>query len=49
VIPEIADYEVRRELIRIQSITSVEQLDRLNRLVVYLPLTTEMMLRAAEL
>ena len=49
VIPEIADYEVRRELIRIQSITIVEQLNRLSRLVVHLPLTTEMMLRAAEL
>lgn len=49
VLPEIVDYEVRRELIRIQSATSLEQLDRLKRSVVYVPLTTEMVLRAAEL
>jgi predicted nucleic acid-binding protein len=49
VIPEIADYEVRRELVRGQNFNSLNQLDRLKRSVVYLPITTEMMIQAAQL
>ena len=51
VVPEIADFEVRRELIRIAKATGLRRLDALKsaRYVRYLPLTTEAMLRAAEL
>lgn len=48
-IPEIADYEVRRELIRAKLGRSLERLDALKRELRYLPLTTRTMLRAAEL
>ncbi len=48
-IPEIADYEVRRELIRAGKLRSVRQLDQLKTVLEYIPLTTEMMLKAAEL
>ncbi len=48
-IPEIADYEVRRELIRVGRQRSVRQLDQLKGALEYIPLTTEMMLKAAEL
>jgi predicted nucleic acid-binding protein len=46
-IPEIADYEVRRELWRAKKIQGVERLDRLGRLLEYLPLTTAAMRQAA--
>jgi predicted nucleic acid-binding protein len=49
VIPEIADYEVRRELIRTENLRSIAQLDQLEQTFVYLPITTEMMLQAARL
>jgi len=48
-IPEIADYEVRRELIRIRRQRSIRQLDQLKTVFEYIPLTTAMLLKAAEL
>jgi predicted nucleic acid-binding protein len=47
-IPEIADYEVRRELLRLQKLQSVERLDQLKIQIGYVPLTTQAMLIAAE-
>lgn len=44
IIPEIADYEVRRELLRAGRV----RLDQLSTFAEYLPLTTEAMRRAAE-
>jgi predicted nucleic acid-binding protein len=49
VIPEISDYEVRRELLRAGILASVSELDRLPRVLDYLALTTSMMRKAAEL
>jgi predicted nucleic acid-binding protein len=48
-IPEIADYEVRRELIRAKKQKSVRRLDALQSTLTYLPLDTGTMRRAAEL
>jgi predicted nucleic acid-binding protein len=48
-VPEITDYEVRRELIRIQSHSAIANLDALGTLLHYLPLTTNTMRLAAEL
>lgn len=49
VVPEIVDYEIRRELLRAQRPKSIALLDDFNAAVVYLPLTTSVMRRAAEL
>ena len=49
VVPEIADYEVRRELIRLGSQHALINLDQLAKQLEYLPLTTAAMRRAAEL
>jgi predicted nucleic acid-binding protein len=49
VVPEIIDYEVRRELIRANRLASIRQLDQLLDLALYLPITTEAMRRAARL
>ncbi|MFT3882660.1 MAG: nucleic acid-binding protein [Gemmatales bacterium] len=49
IIPEIADYEVRRELMRIQSHSALANLDAYGIHLEYLPLTTTAMRRAAEL
>ena len=49
VLPEIADYEVRRELIRIQSFSALANLDALGNHLDYLALTTDMMRLAAQL
>jgi predicted nucleic acid-binding protein len=49
VLPEIADYEVRRELLRAGMQASVSELDQLAQSLDYLPLTTPAMRRAAEL
>ena len=38
-LPEIADYEVRRELIRAKLTRSIERLDRLKGQLGYLPLS----------
>lgn len=48
-IPEIADYEVRRELLRARKLRGLARLDLLKDSLEYLPLTTPIMLRAAEL
>jgi predicted nucleic acid-binding protein len=49
IIPEIADYEVRRELIRRRATTSLLRLDQIKNHFEYIPITTDIMLRAAEL
>ena len=49
VIPEIADYEVRRSLLLEGLSKSVERLNLLNKVLEYQPITTPTMLRAAEL
>jgi predicted nucleic acid-binding protein len=48
-IPEIADYEVRRELLRAGMTRSLNRLDALKELLFYVPLDTTTILRAAEL
>ena len=48
-VPEIADCEVRRELLRAGKPASVLRLDRLKQLARYVPLTTNAMLEAAAL
>ncbi len=47
-IPEIADYEVRRELIRGGKTRGLARLNELKTTLRYLPLSTEVMLRAAD-
>lgn len=49
VIPEVADYELRRELIRANKKEGLKRLDSLVDALVYLPLTTQTMRRAAQL
>ena len=46
-LPEIADYEVRRELLRANKGPGLARLDALARLVEYLPLSTTAMRQAA--
>ncbi|SRR5579884_171501 len=46
-IPEIADYEVRRELLRADKVAGIKRLDDLQRYLDYVPLTTQTMLKAA--
>jgi hypothetical protein len=48
-IPEIADYEVRRELLRARREVGIRRLDQLKEALTYLPITTAVMLRAAQL
>jgi predicted nucleic acid-binding protein len=48
-LPEIADYELRRELIRENLTGSIQRLDLLKATVQYLPITTAHMLHAAEM
>ncbi|MBM3214205.1 type II toxin-antitoxin system VapC family toxin [Candidatus Poribacteria bacterium] len=48
-VPEIADYELRRELIRAHKPESITRLDELKNGVVYLPITTDAMIMAARL
>ena len=47
VIPEIADYEIRRELIRANKHQGLSRLDALHQGCEYLPITTEAMRQAA--
>ena len=49
VLPEIADYEVRRELLRAEKSSGLRRLNVLKSQARYLPITTEVMLLAAEL
>ena len=49
IVPEIADYEVRRELIRLGSRNALINLDLLGAKLDYLPLTTTAMRLAAQL
>jgi predicted nucleic acid-binding protein len=51
VLPEICDYELRRELLRLRSTRALSRLDELGRTpgIGYLALTTNTMLRAAQL
>lgn len=48
-VPELADYEVRRELLRVNKVKGVRKLDALKNEIGYLPITTTAMLKAAEL
>jgi predicted nucleic acid-binding protein len=48
VVPEIADYEIRRELLRANKLTSIQKLDSLKSALRYVPITTAAMLKAAE-
>jgi predicted nucleic acid-binding protein len=48
VIPEIADYEVRRELVRAGKERGIGRLDALKGMIAYAPITTSVMLKAAE-
>lgn len=48
-VPEIADYEVRRELLRANKSQGIDRLDLMKNTIGYLPLTTSIMLQAAEL
>ena len=48
VIPEIADYEVRRELLRAGKERGLGRLDALRAMLRYAPITTPVMLKAAE-
>jgi predicted nucleic acid-binding protein len=48
VIPEIADYEVRRELLRAGKDRGLGRLDALKGMLGYAPITTSVMLKAAE-
>jgi hypothetical protein len=47
-VPEIADYEVRRELLRANKVRGLARLDLLKNSIGYLPLTTPIMLKAAD-
>jgi hypothetical protein len=48
-VPEIADYEVRRELIRAHRLRGIAHLDRAKTTLGYLPITTAAMSQAAEI
>ncbi len=49
IVPQIADYEARRELLRAGKTRGLARLDLLKNTLDYLPLTTDVMLKAAEL
>jgi predicted nucleic acid-binding protein len=49
VLPEISNYELRRELLRADKSAGIERLDQFKQRFEYLPLTTDIMLQAAEL
>ncbi|NES01120.1 MAG: type II toxin-antitoxin system VapC family toxin, partial [Symploca sp. SIO1B1] len=48
-VPEIADYEVRRELIRAEKHKSIARLNEFNQLVGLISINTEVMRKAARL
>jgi predicted nucleic acid-binding protein len=47
ILPEIADYEVRRQLLRAEKVKGLAKLDALATLLEYLPITTTAMRQAA--
>jgi len=47
-LPEITDYEIRRELIRLNKTSSIRRLDELKTYIDYAPITTQTMLLASE-
>lgn len=47
-VPEITDYEVRRELLRANKTKGIQRLDNLINQIGYLPITRQVMLKAAE-
>ena len=47
-VPEITDYEIRRELLRMNKAKSIKHLNDLKNVLGYVPLTTQTMLVAAE-
>jgi predicted nucleic acid-binding protein len=47
-VPEIADYELRRELLRLDLTRALVRLDALKSTIGYLPITTAAMMKAAE-
>ncbi len=47
-VPEIADYEIRRELLRIDKAKGIKRLEELKSVLGYIPLTTQTMLVAAQ-
>ena len=49
VLPEIVDYEVRRGWLRTQNVGAITRLDQFKAAALYLPITTEAMLLAAQL
>lgn len=49
IIPEIADYEVRRELLRANKTRGISRLDDLAKSIEYLPITTAAIRKAAKL
>jgi predicted nucleic acid-binding protein len=49
ILSEIVDYEIRRELLRVHKLSGIKRLNQLKSELIYLPITTEVMLRAAEL
>jgi hypothetical protein len=48
-IPEIADYEVRRELLRSHKVQGISRLDALQAIAEYMPINTDIMRKAADL
>jgi predicted nucleic acid-binding protein len=48
IVPEIADYEVRRELLRARKTSGLRRLDVLSQSLEYLSITTPVMRQAAE-
>jgi predicted nucleic acid-binding protein len=48
VIPEIADYEVRRGYLRVPLLDGIANLNALKTVIDYIPLNTDVMLKAAE-
>jgi predicted nucleic acid-binding protein len=48
-VPEICDYEIRRELLRARKVEGIKRLDELRTAIGFLPLSSSIMLKAAEL
>lgn len=47
IVPEIIDYEIRRELLRLNRHRGIDRLNEFNASVTYLPITTSVMRQAA--